>query len=175
LFLLQEHGKTTVLRDIVRQISNGIKCINFNGLTVGLIDERSEIASLYEGISRNDIGIRTDVIENVKKSDGMKMLVRSMAPNVIVADEIGNASDIDAINYAICSGCKGIFTAHGNSIDDLKNNKIIKELIDSHIFEIIIVLDKFNKGKEKDIYIFDKEKSQYRLLEYINKKIVNDY
>jgi len=57
---------------------------------VGLVDERGELAAVYKGVSQNDVGIRTDVLDNVPKSIGMKMLIRSMSPNVIVADEIGS-------------------------------------------------------------------------------------
>ena len=79
------------------------------GFTVSLIDERGEIASMYKGIPQNDIGLRTDVLDNITKSLGMKIAVRTMSPQVIVADEIGTMEDLDAINYGICSGVKGIF------------------------------------------------------------------
>lgn len=81
-------GKTTLLRDIVNKISNGIPEINFKGLTVSVIDERGEIAAMHRGVPQNDIGIRTDVIDNVPKTIGIKMAIRSLAPQVIVADEI---------------------------------------------------------------------------------------
>ena len=90
-------GKTTVLRDLIRRISNGIEEMKFNGKTCGVVDERGEIAATYKGMPQNDIGIRTDVIENVSKSQGIKMLIRSMAPEVIACDEIGSKEDIDAI------------------------------------------------------------------------------
>ena len=103
-------GKTTMLRDLVRKISNGMEQINYQGITVGLVDERGEIASMYKGVSQNEVGLRTDVLDNIPKWLGMQMLIRSMAPKVIVADEIGNKKDIEAINYAVCSGIKGIFS-----------------------------------------------------------------
>lgn len=87
-------GKTTILKDLVRKISNGIPEIFFSGLDVSVIDERGEIAAMYQGEPQNDIGIRTDVIENITKPLGIKMLVRSMAPKVIVADEIGSKEDV---------------------------------------------------------------------------------
>lgn len=90
-------GKTTILRDIIRNISNGISEINFKGMTCGLVDERGEIAAMYKGAPQNDIGMRTDVIENISKSKGMKMLIRSMAPEVIACDEIGSKEDVEAI------------------------------------------------------------------------------
>ena len=73
-------GKTTLLRDLIRNISTGIEEINFPGLNVGVVDERGEIASLYRGISQNNIGTRTDILDNIPKVLGMKMLIRSMSP-----------------------------------------------------------------------------------------------
>lgn len=154
-------GKTTLLRDIVRQVSSGIKTLKFKGITVGVVDERGEIGALYKGAPQNDIGIKTDVIENVPKNIGMRMLIRSMAPQVMVADEIGNSEDVDAINYVMCSGCKGIFTAHGASFDDIYMNPILKNLINIHIFEVIVFLDTKEKGKAKEILLLDKKNSQY--------------
>ena len=86
-------GKTTILRDTIRKISSGIEQLNFKGITVGVVDERGEIAAMYKGIAQNDVGIKTDVLSNIPKSIGMKMLIRSMCPNVIVADEIGSKED----------------------------------------------------------------------------------
>ena len=67
---------------------------------------------MYRGKAENDIGIRTDILNNISKKIGIEMMIRSMSPKVIVADEIGSSNDIKAINYAVCSGVKGIFTAH---------------------------------------------------------------
>ena len=95
-----------MLRDLIRNISTGIDAINFKGMNIGLVDERGEIAALYKGIPQNDIGIRTDVLENIPKPIGIKMLIRSMAPQVIVADEIGTKEDVEAIKEAMCCRCK---------------------------------------------------------------------
>ena len=154
-------GKTTLLRDVIRQISSGIKSVKFKGQTVGVVDERGEIASLYRGEAQNEIGSKTDVIENTSKSIGMKMLIRSMAPEVIVADEIGGQNDIEVIKYAICSGCKGIFTAHGASFDDIYMNPVLKELVNSHIFEIIMFLNPKQRGDILEVYKFNKKTNQY--------------
>lgn len=154
-------GKTTILRDLVRQISNGIRRLDFNGITVGLVDERGEISSMYKGIPQNDIGENTDVLDNIPKNIGMKMLIRSMSPNVIVADEIGCNEDVEAINYAICSGVKGIFTAHGENLEDLLLNPAIKNLINLYIFNRIIFLDSKNKGEIQSIYAFNNKRTEY--------------
>lgn len=154
-------GKTTVLRDLIRQISSGIKEAKFKAINVGVVDERGEIAALYKGIPQNDIGVKTDVIENVHKSIGMRMLIRSMAPKVIVADEIGNKDDIEAINYAMCSGCRGIFTAHGGSIEDILLNPVLKNLLNIHVFQKLIFLDTCQKGAIKDVYEINKKNTTY--------------
>ncbi len=155
-------GKTTLLRDIIRNLSNGTEKIT--GKNIGVVDERGEIAAMYKGIPQNDLGIRTDIIENIKKSIGMKMLIRSMAPEIIVADEIGSKEDVQEINYAVCSGIKGIFTAHGNSLEDLKLNPAIAELIEKYIFERLIFIDKNNKGKVNKIYALDKINKEYKII-----------
>lgn len=150
------HGKTTILRDVARLLSTGTD--DFYGCDVGIIDERSEIASLYKGIPQNNVGMRTDIIENISKSDGMKILVRSMAPKVIIADEIGIEEDVYAINYALCSGCKGIFTAHGSNFEDINLNPVLKDLLDRHCFECLIFLD---RKKIKEIYYLNEKKNYY--------------
>ena len=137
-------GKTTILRDLVRKISTKKTC--------GIVDERGEIAAMYKGEPQNDIGILSDVMDNCTKSDGMKMLIRSMSPEVIVCDEIGSKQDIEAINYAMCSGVKGIFTAHGNSLEEIMLNEQIKELLEKYIVQIIIILDDKKRGEIKSIY-----------------------
>ena len=90
-------------------MSSGIKEYKFKAVNVGVVDERGEITALFRGVPQNDIGIKVDILENVSKSKGMKMLVRSLSPKIIVADEIGSNEDVEAINYAVCSGVKGIF------------------------------------------------------------------
>mgnify|MGYP003374536182 CR=1 FL=1 len=131
-------GKTTILRDAIRNLSNGIKEINFRGMNCGVVDERGEIAACYKGMPQNDIGIRTDVIENVSKDKGIHMLIRSMAPQIIACDEIGSEDDILAIKYALNSGVKGIFTMHGKNIEDIKNNQSVYNLIENKNVEKVI-------------------------------------
>ena len=144
-------GKTTIIRDLAKRISNGINEINFRGLDVSIIDERGEIAAMTKGIIFNDVGIRTDVLDNVPKSKGIRMAVSSMAPKVIIADEIGNKDDVNIINYAICSGVKCIFTAHGSDMEDLLKNNEINKIINLQLFSKIIFLDEKQKGKIKNV------------------------
>ncbi|MBO5478905.1 MAG: hypothetical protein J6A04_04260 [Clostridia bacterium] len=152
-----------MLRDLVRKISTGMEQIRFNGITVGLVDERGEIAAMYKGIPQNEVGTRTDVLDNIPKAIGMQMMIRSMAPNVIVADEIGSKEDVEAIRYAVCCGIKGIFTVHGKSIEDLNLNPYISNLIQTHIFERLIFLDEKVKGEVKKVYLLSSMNEEYIL------------
>ena len=146
-------GKTTILRDIVRNISNGIDKIKFKGKTVGVVDERGEIAAMYKGIPQNDIGIRTDVIDNMPKPEAMRILVRSMSPDIIVCDEIGSIEDINPIDYAMCSGVKGIFTAHAKDIEEINRNPELSKLLNKHTFERIILLNPQKRGEAECVYL----------------------
>lgn len=131
-------GKTTLLRDIVRMISDGNSYCR--GQNVGIVDERSEIAACYMGIPQNDVGMRTDVLACCPKASGMLMLLRSMNPKVIAVDEIGSREDIDAISYVIHSGCGILATVHGDSIDDVRTKPVLRKLVEEKAFERYIVL-----------------------------------
>ena len=111
-------GKTTLLRDIIRQLSSGSK--NYPGKNVGVVDERSEICACYHGIPQNNVGIRTDVIDACPKAEGIMMLVRSMSPEIIAVDEIGTDRDMKAVLYSMTCGCKVIATIHGSGIEDTR-------------------------------------------------------
>ena len=126
-------GKTTLLRDIIRQISDGTK--ERQGLTVGVVDERSEIAGCYLGVAQNDVGIRTDVLDCCPKAEGMMMLIRSMSPEVVAVDEIGTAEDIRALEAVVNCGCKILATVHGNSMEDVRKKPLLSRLVEEHMFE----------------------------------------
>lgn len=130
-------GKTTILRDLSKTLSNG-------GLKIGIVDERSEIAACYKGIPQNDIGVRTDVLDGCPKTLGMEMLLRSMSPNAIITDEIGTNGDKDAILKVLNSGVKIIASAHGYNISELKMREELLALIKSAAFDRYIVLSSKN-------------------------------
>lgn len=134
-----------MLRDCIRNISNGISKYNFKGVNVGVVDERGEIASMYKGIPQNDLGERTDILDNASKDIGMKMLIRSMSPRVIAVDEIGSKEDVEAINYGVTSGINGIFTAHGENLEDITLNPILSKLYNLKIIDKIILIEE-NRG-----------------------------
>lgn len=138
-------GKTTLLRDIIRNLSNGDFSQNKTGFKVSVIDERSEIAGMYQGMPQNDIGLRTDVLDACMKSDGIIMAIRSMSPDIIAVDEIGSIKDVEAIHEALKAGIKLIATIHGSSLKEIMGKPSMKELFKEKVFERIILLDR-SKG-----------------------------
>lgn len=131
-------GKTTLLRDLVRQISDG--SLSHAGRNVGVADERSEIGACYQGIPQNDVGLRTDVLDGCPKADGMMMLIRSMAPSVVAVDEIGGEKDMEAVRYVMNCGCGILATVHGTTMEDIRQKPTLNKLLKERVFERYVVL-----------------------------------
>lgn len=141
-------GKTTLLRDLIRQVSDGNNWLI--GVPIGVVDERSELGGCYMGTAQNDLGIRTDILDCCPKSEGMLMLIRSMSPQVIAVDEIGVYEDIQAIEYAMHCGCKMIATAHGFSMEEMRRKPLFERIIKEKRFERYVVLGNKNHTGEID-------------------------
>ena len=107
-------GKTTLLRDLLRLVSDEI------GLKVSVVDERSEIASCYKGIPQNNVGLRSDIYDCCPKVDGIMLMIRAMSPQVVAVDEIGGEEDVDALMRAKHAGIRLIATMHGEGIEDIR-------------------------------------------------------
>lgn len=147
-------GKTTLLRDIIRQLSDGNNRVA--GMNIGVVDERSEIGACYMGTPQNDLGIRTDILDCCPKAKGMLMLIRSMSPQVVAVDEIGSREELDAIDYVIGCGSKLIATVHGNSLEDIKRKPTLGELVQKKVFERYVILsNKRSIGYLEEIYDSD--------------------
>lgn len=152
-------GKTTILRDICRIVSNGNYTLNLKGKNVSVIDERSEIAACFKGIPQMNIGERTDVLDSCPKSEGIIMAIRSMSPEVVICDEIGTYKDMDSIIAALNSGVKLITTIHGFDIDDLYKRPVFREVMENNVFQRAIVLsNRKGVGTIEYVYDFKKEK-----------------
>lgn len=143
-------GKTTLLRDFIRQLSNGNPF--GKGVTVSVIDERSEIAACYQGIPQNEVGIRTDVLDCCKKAAGMELVIRSMAPKVLAIDELGGEEDVNALERVLNCGCKLLATVHGESIRRLEERPALKRLFRERWFERYLVLKGGCVGEVEGIY-----------------------
>ena len=105
------------------------------------------------GIAQNHLGTRTDILDCCPKADGMIMLIRSMAPQVIAVDEIGTREDIHAVEYAMQCGCKLIASVHGLDMDEASRKPVLGELIRRRMFERYVVLENVeHPGEIREIY-----------------------
>ncbi len=147
-------GKTTLLRDIIRQLSNGGN--GHKALNIGIVDERSELAACYAGVPNADIGTHSDVLDCCTKAAGMIMLIRAMSPDVIAIDEIGLKDDIEAIRYAAVCGCRLLCTIHALNMEDLLAKPHFNKLLTDKLFERYIFLSGKN-GIGTVEAIYDKE------------------
>ncbi len=133
-------GKTTLLRDITRNLSN-------KGAKITVIDERSEISGMYLGEPQNDIGARTDILDSCPKSIGINMAIRTNNPNIVVLDEIGTDEDLEGLQSAFNSGVKILATVHSDNFESFLKKRKFKELIKDNSIDLYLVLsiDKNNK------------------------------
>lgn len=126
-------GKTTLLRDIIRQVSDrGFKC--------GVADDRGELAAMYRGVPCNDIGAQTDVIDGAPKADAVELLLRTMSPKVIASDEIASETDVEALRVAAGTGVKIIATTHGSSVEEALSRKVLQPMFEDKIFDSAILI-----------------------------------
>ena len=131
-------GKTTLIRDMARRLSFRYK--------VSIIDERNEISATAGGVHSYDNGM-SDVLVGMRKGGGVIHALRSLSPDIIVCDELGDQKDAEALFYALRCGAAIIATVHARSMDDLHSRPITSELLKSGAFRYVIVLsDRHNAG-----------------------------
>ena len=147
-----KQGKTTLLRDLIRELSCGGTW--GAGKNVSVVDERSEIAACFGGVAQCDLGPRTDVMDGCPKSEGMLMMLRSMSPQVLAVDEITAPEDLRAIQEAAGCGVTLLATAHGGSWEELRLRPLYRELLDQGIFRTFVVL---SLAQGKRVYTVRKE------------------
>ena len=140
-------GKTTVLRDAVRQLSSGK-----NFYRISLIDERQEIASVNSGIAQNDVGINTDILDSYPKTEAMMIALKTLSPQIIALDEVGDEKEIEAIRLAVNSGVKFILTIHASDYKELLHRVQIQRLIETYSFNKLVMLKNDPIGEIEGIY-----------------------
>ena len=140
-------GKTTVLRDAVRQLSSEKLLYK-----VSLIDERQEIASVNSGIAQNDVGINTDILDCYPKTEALMIALKTLSPEIIALDEVGDEKEIEAIRLAVNSGVKFILTVHASDYNELLHRPQIQRLIETYSFNKLVMLKKDPIGEIDAIY-----------------------
>lgn len=133
-------GKTTLLRDMARIMSQGTGSIPSK--KVGIIDERSEIAGSIHGVPQHHLGLRTDVMDACPKAEGMMMMIRSMSPEILIVDEIGSEADVKALLEALYAGVTVISTVHGDRFDSVQKRPSLTPLFEQEVFERFVILEK---------------------------------
>lgn len=128
-------GKTTLLRDIIRQVSN-------RGFKVGVTDDRGELGAMYEGALGNDLGAQTDVVDGAPKAEAVELLLRTMSPKVIASDEIASKEDATALCKAAGTGVKIIASSHGESVEDVLSRRVLAPLFEEKVFDTAIVINR---------------------------------
>ncbi len=143
-------GKTTFLRDLVRLLSDGHGDIK--GVTVGLCDERGEIACMdRDGRANMNIGKRTDVMDGIPKASAAMMLLKTMSPKIIAMDEITTHHDIDAVSECFSCGVEIAATAHASSIADLSKRAVYRELIKTGVFRYAVLIRRNGRHRTYDV------------------------
>lgn len=136
-------GKTTLLRELIRTLSDSC------GMRISLADERGEVAALWRGEPQFSVGKRTDVLEGCPKAEGMLMLLRSMNPQVLCADEITAPEDIQAISMAANCGVSVLATAHGASLEELRRRTLYQTLLSQQVFQRVIFIQRMEDGSRQ--------------------------
>ena len=138
-------GKTTLLRDLVRLVSDGSELCE--PMRVSLVDERGEIAAMYRGCPQLPVGRQTDVMDGCEKAAAIPMLLRSMSPQVIAVDEVALGADVDALSAAANCGVVLFATAHGSSLTDLKTRPVFRDLLSRGVMECEVIVE--GKGRQR--------------------------
>ena len=134
-------GKTTLLRDLIRGLSSGVCGIP---LRVGVVDERGELAAMWNGVPQLELGPQTDILDGCSKAEGLMILLRAMNPQVLAMDEITAPEDIDALRAAAGCGVSLLATAHGGSVNDLHTRPLYETLLHSKIFHFLLQIKVIN-------------------------------
>lgn len=147
-------GKTTVLRDLARQLSYGAPLER--RARVAVVDERGEIAATCLGEPQNDLGPCCDVLNGYPKGEGILQAVRALAPDVVLCDEIGGADDARAVQETLNAGVAVIATAHAGSMEELAARPQIAAMIQSLAFRSAVLLkDRRTPGAVRSVYTLD--------------------
>lgn len=132
-------GKTTLLRELVCAVASGRPELGLPAETVVVVDERSEIAASDQGVPPSWLGPRVDVLDGCPKEEGLCMALRSLAPQILVTDELGGPADAEAVADAARAGVRVLASVHGAHVADVSRRTGLGRLLDG-VFSRTVVL-----------------------------------
>lgn len=138
-------GKTTLLRELVRRLSQGV--VPYGSRRVALIDERGEVAVMHRGEPQMDVGPHTDVLDACPKALGIPMVLRAMNPQVIAVDEITAQGDLQAAMLAAGCGVRLLATIHAGSVQELRDKPLYRRLLEERIFRLAVHISRTDRGR----------------------------
>ena len=131
-------GKTTLLRDMIRCLSDGSDC--HAALRVAVVDERGEIAGMHHGAPQLAVGCHTDVLDGCPKAQGIPILLRAANPQIIAVDEITVVEDLHAMSAAANCGVALLATIHASDTEELKRKPLFARLLKLKVFEKAVTI-----------------------------------
>lgn len=142
-------GKTTLLRDLVRRLSEGVE--SWGARRVSLIDERGEVAVMYRGKPQMDVGPRTDVLDACPKALGIPLVLRAMNPQVIAVDEITVPEDVRAMSLAAGCGVRLLATIHAADVAELLEKPLYRRLLEDRVFRMAVCIIRTDGGRAYEV------------------------
>lgn len=139
------YGKTTLLRDLLRQISE-------SGTRVAVADERGELAALHGGIPQFDVGPFTDILDGCPKAEGVMTLIKTMSPEVVALDEVTAAADVEAVAYACHCGVTVLATAHAADLQDLKRRPLYQKMLACQVFARVVEISRLYEKRQYQVH-----------------------
>ncbi len=130
-------GKTTLLRDLARQLAGGCTGTYYR---VAVVDERGELGATVDGTPQNDLGVCCDVLDGFPKAEGIEIAVRTLSPDFVFCDELGGYEEIEAVRQSVCRGVRMAAAIHASNLDELGNREGVKELLQTGAFSHIVML-----------------------------------
>lgn len=142
-------GKTTLLRDLVRRLSEGVP--EFGSRRVSLIDERGEVAVMYRGEPQMEVGSHTDVLDACPKALGIPIVLRAMNPQIIAVDEITLREDLRAVSMAAGCGVHLLATIHAADVMELQQKPLYRQLLEDRVFQLAVHIGRSETGRTYEV------------------------
>ncbi|MFR2562105.1 MAG: stage III sporulation protein AA, partial [Anaeromassilibacillus sp.] len=143
-------GKTTILRDMARQLSSGL-CGDVR--KVAVVDERGELAGTYRGVPQNDLGPCCDVLDGYPKGEGILQAIRSLSPEFIICDELGGLADVEAAAQGLNAGVGMISSVHAGNVRELLRRQQAVSLLHTGAFGYVVLLEGSREpGRVAEVY-----------------------